>query len=311
MMRDLGKSIVLMIATLGLILAGQNASAQTTKLSGRRGDDPPVARVDGQPILRSELELMFKTRRVEPALQPKVRDEFLDQLIDARLIQRFLTAQKINIDDNELNNQVAEVKALLPKSEAGKLDLQELGLTEKTLRDELALPLKWRNYVTQTVPEEAVQKYFQEHRIDLDGTEVKASQIFVKVADLKDPQQVTTALAKLSKIRQEIEAGLPFADAAKKYSQALSREKGGDVGYFLTEGKMPRAFTKIAFNLKPGQMSEPFVSPFGAHLCLVTDRKEGEASLEDVRPKVMEAISRELQAKKVKELRTKAKIERL
>ncbi len=305
-MRYAGTSIVGIIVSLTMLVDFQQAPAQTSK-----GGDPVIARVDGQPILRSELERIFKSRRVDPDLQLKVRDEFIDQLIDSRLLQRFLKSQKITVDDNELNNQVAQVKALLPKSETGKLDLQELGLTEKILREELALPLIWRNYVARTVDEETVQSYFSKHQVELDGTEVKASQIFAKVEDLKDPQQVQEALAKLSKIREEIEAGLPFADAARKYSQAPSRNKGGDVGYFLTEGKMPRAFTKVAFGLKPGQLSEPFVSPFGAHLCLVTDRKEGEASLEDVRPKVLEAISRELQTKKLKELRAKAKIERL
>lgn len=302
-----GKSVVGIVVSLTLLFASQGALAQAGKSSAT---GKMVARVDGQPITTADLDRLFKSRRVEPELQPKVRSEFIDQLIDSRLMQKFLKSQKIDVDANELNNQVAQIKALLPKGTAGDLELQELGLTDKILREELALPLMWRNYVTQTVPEQAVQQYFDQHRIELDGSEVKASQIFAKVADLNDPQQVEQALAKLSRIRDEIKAGLPFAEAARKYSEAPSREKGGDVGYFLTEGKMPRAFTKVAFALKPGEMSEPFVSRFGAHLCLVTDRKLGELSLEDVRPKVMEGISNELQSKKLKELRSKAKIER-
>lgn len=283
--------------------------AQSGKSVSRDGGSA-VARIDGQPIPRSELDRMFKVRRVDPDLQPKVRAEFIDQLVDNHLLQRFLKAQKIAVDEGELDKQVDQVKALLPKGATGSLDLQEYGYTDKVLREELALPLMWRNYVRKIVLENDVQKYFDDHRIDLDGTQVKASQIFAKVADLKDPEQVKQALAKLAKIRDEINAGLSFADAAKKYSQAPSRDKGGDVGFFLTEGKMPRAFTKVAFSLKPGEMSEPFVSPFGAHLCLVTDRQEGELSLEDVRVKVMEKISAELMAKKLKELRSKAKIEK-
>lgn len=312
-----GKPVVGIVVSMAMLsvtqcaLAQAGKSATTGKAAARRSNDSVVARVDGQPITSADLERLFKSRRVDPELQPKVRAEFIDQLIDSRLMQKFLKSQKIVVDENELDNQVAQIKALLPKGTAGELDLQELGLTDKILREELALPLLWRNYVTQTVPEEAVARHFEQHRVEFDGTEVKASQIFAKVADLNDPQQVEQALAKLAKIRDEIKAGLPFAEAARKYSQAPSREQGGDVGYFLTEGKMPRAFTKVAFALKPGDMSEPFVSRFGAHLCLVTDRKPGELSLEDVRPKVMEAISNELQAKKLQELRAKAKIDRL
>lgn len=303
-----GKSVAGIVVSLALLFASQGALAQAGK-SAATGKT--VARVDGQPITAADLDRLFKSRRVDPELQPKVRSEFIDQLIDSRLMQKFLKSQKISVDENELNNQVAQIKALLPKGTAGDLELQELGLTDKILREELALPLMWRNYVTKTVPEQAVQQYFDQHRVELDGTEVKASQIFAKVGNLSDPQQVEQALAKLSKIHDEIKAGLSFAEAARKYSEAPSGKKGGDVGYFLTEGKMPRAFTKIAFSLKPGEMSEPFVSRFGAHLCLVTDRKPGELSLEDVRPKVMEGISNELQAQTLKELRSKAKIERV
>ncbi|MES2793547.1 MAG: peptidylprolyl isomerase [Planctomycetota bacterium] len=284
--------------------------AQTAKSSARRGDESILARVDGQPITRADLERMFKSRRVDLALQPKVRGEFIDQLIDTQLMQRFLKLQKIAVSEGELDGQVAQIKALLPKSASGQLDLKEHGYTEKILREELTLPLLWRNYLIQTVSDQQIKEYFEAHRVELDGTEVRASQIFVKVADLKDPQQVEAALAKLSKIRKVITDGLDFATAATKYSEAPSGKKGGDVGFFLTEGKMPRAFTKVAFALQPGEMSEPFASPFGTHLCLVTDRHQGEKSIEDVRPQIMQAISTDLQLKKLQELRAKAKIER-
>lgn len=298
----------LMVVTI-LNWQTSGAWAQAEKANVRKADDAVLVRVDGQPIYRSDLDRMYKSRRVDPALQTKVRGEFLDLLIDTLLMQRFLKSQKIAISESELDTQVAQIKALLPKSAAGQFDLREHGYTEKILREELALPLMWRNYLSQTVKEQQLQAYFDEHRVELDGTEVRASQIFLKIPEPKDPEQVQQTLAKLGKIRQVIVDGLDFASAARKYSESPSREKGGDVGYFLTEGKMPKAFTKVAFELKPGEMSEPFVSPFGAHLCLVTDRRQGELSLEDVRPQVMQAISNDLRTKKLAELRAKAKIE--
>ncbi len=286
--------------------------AQGTKAASRRAENAVLVRVDGQPITQADLDRMFKSRLVEPALQPKVRGEFLDQLIDSQLMLRFLKAQKIAVSESELDGQVEKIKALLPESAAGQLNLQEHGYTEKILREELALPLMWRNYVLQTVSDAEVQKYFEQHRAELDGTEIRASQIFAKVADLKDPQQVAQAKAKLEKIRKEVAGGLDFAQAAEKYSQAPSGKKGGDVGWLvLGGGKMPRACTQAAIALEPGEMTEPIVSPFGVHLLQVTDRRPGQHSLEDVRAQVMQGISSELQRKKVQELRAKAKIERL
>ncbi len=312
-MRYTGRTLgVMLLALLGMALPPQWIFAQVSKPAPAvaRSGDAVLARVDGQTIKSSDLERMFKSRHVEPDLQPKVREEFLDQLIDMLVMQKFLKAQKITVADSELDAQVAQIKALLPKSATGQLDLKEHGYTEKILREELALPLMWRNYLSQTVTEKQIQQHFELHRVELDGTEVRASQIYFKVADRQDPKQFEQAKARMSKVRAEIKAGLDFAAAARKYSDSPSREKGGDVGLFLTEGKMPRAFTKVAFTLQPGELSDPIVSPFGVHLCLVTDRKPGEASLEDVRPQVMEAISNELHVKKVQELRAKAKIQR-
>ncbi len=301
------------IMVLIVIGTAHFAAGQTAKPAARRAESAVLVRVDGQPITQADLERLFKTRRVDLALQPKVRAEFLDQLIDFQLMLRFLKAQKIVVSEDELDGQVAKIKALLPESAQGQLDLKEHGYTEKILREELALPLMWRNYLTKIVSDEQIAQYFELHRAELDGTQVRASQIFVKVADLKDPQQVQQALTKLSNIRKAIEAGLDFAAAAKKFSESPSRDKGGDVGFLVVGGgKMPRAFTKVAFALKPGEISEPFVSPFGAHLCLVTDRQPGQQlALEDVRSEVMQGISNEMHAKKLQELRAKAKIERV
>ena len=182
--------VVLLITALSIVIETPHfVLAQATTGTSRRTNDDVLVRVDGQPITQSDLERMFKSRRVEPALQPKVRGEFLDQLIDTRLMQRFLKSQKIVVSDAEVDSQVAQIKALLPNSAAAQLDLKEYGYTEKVLRDELALPLMWRNYLIQTVNDQQINEYFEQHRTELDGTEVRASQIFVKVADLKDPQQ--------------------------------------------------------------------------------------------------------------------------
>ena len=116
----------------------------------------------------------------------------------------------------------------------------------------------------------------------------------------------------MAKIRKEIADGLEFAAAAEKYSEAPSGKKGGDVGWLVIGGgKMPRVCTTAAFELQSGEMSQPVVSSYGAHLLLVTQRKDGQFSLEDVRPQVMQGLSSELQRKKVQELRAKARIDRL
>ena len=103
-MRYTGRTLGVMLALLGMALPPQWIFAQVSKPAPAvaRSGDAVLARVDGQTIKNSDLERMFKSRRVEPDLQPKVRDEFLDQLIDMLLMQKFLKAQKITVADSEL-----------------------------------------------------------------------------------------------------------------------------------------------------------------------------------------------------------------
>ena len=100
-----------------------------------------------------------------------------------------------------------------------------------------------------------------------------------------------------------------FEEAARTRSQGPSKENGGDVGLFPFTGKMPQKFSREAFQLEVGEISPPFRSTFGVHLCQVTDRKPGDLSLEDVRDDVLVRMSHELWTQTVADLRKGAKIE--
>ena len=66
---------------------------------------------------------------------------------------------------------------------------------------------------------------------------------------------------------------LDFAEAAKEYSDDnATADKGGDLGFFK-KGDMAPEFDTVAFALKPGEISEPFRTPFGYHIIKVEERK--------------------------------------
>jgi peptidyl-prolyl cis-trans isomerase C len=285
----------------------QQSCAQAQPKSNRN----VVARVDAKALTQEDLERIYKFRNVPQEMQAKLRPDFIELLIDTELMQQFLKAEKIPVAPEELNEKVKQIKELLAKSEVGGLNLKKFGLTEQTLRDELSLPLKWQIYVNKNITELQIEKYFDAHRSHFDGTELRVSQIFLAVEDMTETQQVATGLAKLAKIRKEIVDGLPFADAAKKYSDSPTGAKGGDVGRFQFQGPLSPQLKKMAFSLPKGEISQPFAGAKGVHLCVVTERKDGDLTLEDVRSHVLETLRDELWAKKIKELKAKAQIERV
>jgi peptidyl-prolyl cis-trans isomerase D len=83
--------------------------------------------------------------------------------------------------------------------------------------------------------------------------------------------------ARADSARQEILAGAPFADVARRESSdSASAAKGGDLGEW-TKGTMDPAFDSAAFSLPLRTVSRPVLSQFGFHLIEITSRKGKKA----------------------------------
>lgn len=78
------------------------------------------------------------------------------------------------------------------------------------------------------------------------------------------------ALATVTRLKQEVEAGSDFAELAKRHSDCPSGQDGGDLGYF-GRGQMVPEFEDAAFKLQPGQVSEVIETAFGYHIIQRTD----------------------------------------
>ena len=172
---------------------------------------------------------------------------------------------------------------------------QNSRLLDALLRRELSLPMAWQVHLGRVLTQQTIRDEFEHHRSDFDGTEVRASQIFLKLPASADAAQVQAARDKLDRLRAEIVAGkISFADAAKRDSQAPSAADGGDVGWFAFRGKMPPEICKVVFRSSPARSSAPFRTKFGLHLYTVTKVRPGNLNLEDIRASVIARMSRTL-----------------
>ena len=85
----------------------------------------------------------------------------------------------------------------------------------------------------------------------------------------------------------KLNAGVPFAEIAEKFSTDTSTAvNGGDLGY-VTRGDVLAEFADVAFSLPVGSRSEPFRTEYGWHIVMVDDRRQSEAaSYDELRPKL-------------------------
>jgi peptidyl-prolyl cis-trans isomerase C len=312
---------------LGLMIASQSEASETVSKSGNnqtpakpksavqpktaKRASPTIATVNGHAMTEDDLRFMMLSRGAKQAT-PELRNELLDRLIDRALVRQFLASRKTEADPKQLEDAVAQLKRQLRDSGRDPdAVLDELGYDEARVREDLALTLAWQAHMRKIVTSAEIEEYFTSHRVELDGTEVRASQILVKLPESPADADVARAKAVLEKLREQIDSeSVSFAEAAKQHSDAPSRENGGDVGWFPYRGRMPTEISSIAFGLKKDVVSAPFRTRFGIHILKVTDLKPGTLSLEDARPEILRALSDNQWDRVVTQERSKAKISR-
>jgi peptidyl-prolyl cis-trans isomerase SurA len=101
-------------------------------------------------------------------------------------------------------------------------------------------------------------------------------------------------------IRRELDGGLSFEDAAKRYSDdEKTREEGGLLGRFGPGDLGDRTFERAAFTGAPGAVIGPLRTNLGYHLIKVVDRdpKGAWAQIQHILIAVTPSRSDEVQAK--------------
>ena len=301
-------AVVVLLSFAGTWLSADEpkATKPKAKSSTTKDDSTVLVRVNGQPITEADLDFFAKTLKLTAA-ESHLREQMIERLIDRQLLRAFLAQKKVAADKARMDVSLTQIRTRL-KARGEDFDklLAKSGLTEETLRRELTLPLDWEAYVQREMTDENLRDVWTKRKHEFDGSEVRAAQIALK-SDNPDADE-----KKLKELRTQIvEKTISFTDAAKKHSQAPSAAKGGDLGRFGFRGKQPPPYPQVAFGLKVGEVSEPVRSPFGVLLLTVTERSEGQLSLEDARPEILQRRSEEMQQETLQQERAKAKIERV
>jgi parvulin-like peptidyl-prolyl isomerase len=264
------------------------------------GVEEVAATVGDDPIYVAEVNRLVKRiaqgREVNPAALPLLQAQALEEIVDRRLVLAYAKRKGWAATPAEIDGEIKKLKGRL-SSLRQSLDeyLKGESIKENDLRRQIAWNLVWDRFLAKYITEARVEEYFQTHRRDFDGSEVSVSHILLRAG--KDGVQGGSAelLKRAGELREEIVSGkISFADAARRYSAGPSAEDGGQLGFIPRHGVMDEGFSRAAFALEPGQVSEPVRTPFGVHLLCCNGIKPGKKRLDEVRKELDEALAREL-----------------
>lgn len=248
-----------------------------------------VAKVNDKYILKSDFEDQVEnSKKIYEAngynfsddegakILDQVEQQVLEGMINKEILLQKAKEQDINVTSEELEKEIKQWESKFGGKEALDKYLKEQKITldefKTAMKEEITIS-KLIDVVTKDVT--ASDKEIKQVYDGYVSPQVKASHILVK--EKKDAE----------KILSELKNGADFAELAKKHSICPSKDKGGDLGYFGKAAMVPE-FSKVAFTLKPGELSDIVKTEHGYHIIKVLDVKE--TKFEDVKDQIKAEI---------------------
>ncbi len=268
----------LIASSLALMMAAVPAMAQQKQAAApAAGGDPIVAKVNGQILHRSDVEIALRTApaQVQQAPLEKVYPQILGSMINALLLSQ--AGKTAKVDQNPV------VKAQIQATQTELVADAYVASISRSQISEAKLRAAYDDYAKQAPQQE----------------EISARHILVPTEqEAKD-------------IIEQLKKGADFATLAKdKTTDPSGKSNGGDLGYFTKQDMVPE-FANVAFALKKGEYTQtPVKTQFGWHVIKLEDRRQGKAgTYEQVAPEIAQRMTQQIVASKLQELRTAGKIE--
>ena len=221
-----------------LLLIASYAGAQTS--------DPVVMTINGKPVLRSEFEYSYNKNNSETVVDKKNVDEYVPLFVNYKL--KVLAAEAAGID------------------------------TTGAFRNEFTM---YRNqqvrpsFINDDDVENEARRIYKETqtRIDEAGGLVHPFHILVTLKQSATEAEQNASKMKADSIYNVLKKGASFEDLAKRLSDDKgSARHGGDLSW-VQKGQTVKEFEQKIFAMKPGELSEPFLSPFGYHIVLLKEKQ--------------------------------------
>lgn len=217
-----------------LLLAASYAGAQTT--------DPVVMTINGKPVLRSEFEYSYNKNNSETVVDKKNVNDYVPLFVNYKL--KVLAAEAAGIDTTS-----AFRKEFL------------------MYRDQQVRP----SFINDNDVENEARKIYKETqtRVDANGGLVHPYHILVMLKQKATQAEQDAAKLRADSIYTALQKGANFETLARQLSDDKgSGRRGGDLSW-VQKGQTVKEFEQQVFAMKPGELSKPFLSPFGYHIVML------------------------------------------
>ena len=248
--------------------------------------DNVIANINGRDITIEEFDAYLDFKRI------KVRDEKHRQA----LLDEYLGREALSV----VIEQGLDEKSRL----ASQAELADF-------KRQMNISRYFQNYLKDTVTDQKIQNYYTSNPDQYSETKVHVAHVLFRLdRNMQEPERkakLTTAMEAWSKLKADED----FASIVENYSEdRISAKKAGDLGW-LKQGAIDPKFSKKVFEMKKGEISEPFETSFGYHIVKVLEEaRTVKKPFEAVKGDIRYQLRQQTKQAELERLKSEVKIEK-
>ena len=296
-------AVIILIICTTVVSCSKEKSASNQDLFA--SDSTLVAIVDGLNITYDDISETAKTmisqNRITPTIDYRdslIQHESLEWIISNELLKKEVLNHTIEVLDAEIDRGVEMIRNNFPNEAAFEEALRMDGHTLRQFREQVASGIKIQKLLEQevfnkdySVDESEAKSYYTKNPDQFaKNAKIRVRQILVKIPRTASEAEVADAMRKINTIRQRIQQGEDFAAVAQRYSEDVSAQKGGDIGFFERGDLLPE-FDAAAFSLRDNEVSDIVRTNLGFHLIkLIETQKSKTTPFDEVKEELIDFL---------------------
>jgi parvulin-like peptidyl-prolyl isomerase len=273
-----------------------------------------LARVNGTDIKKSSIwpsltrtVKRYKDRNIPltPGQEKVAAKKLLQDQINRHLLLKKAKTMGIQVSSGKVDEEINRVKEQFSseKEFLKELEIKKLTLNQyrQELQEDILIDAVFRRELGEgiKISDTQIEEYFKKNPQQFSSAEQRrASVLLIRVNPKAGSAGDRRARNEIQKIVDKLKKGGDFRELAQTHSQDSLAKRGGDLGYF-TKDRMFGPFSKLAFKLKVGEVSEIFRTKHGYQILKVTGKKPAKkGSLDSERENIRKVlIDREIKRK--------------
>jgi peptidyl-prolyl cis-trans isomerase SurA len=242
-----------------------------------------AAVVNGQAITSADVD--SRTRLVlssigippTPDAMARMRSQVVRALIDERLRLQEVQRRRILVTDREVADQVGRIEQRQGAPPGGLArQMAAAGIDPRTLYDQLRSQIGWFRVVRQQLGTQAeiqpgeIDEQIRALQAATGQPEFLLSEILLPI---DDPAQEAEVNRTAEQIISRLRGGAPFPPIAVQFSQGVSAQEGGDLGWVRAE-QLDAEIAQVAAVMPVGAVTNPLRTVGGLAIILKRGQRE-------------------------------------